>query len=135
MHIHFQLVQQCDYIYQNKFFKCTYVHLCLFHSKLLQHVPVPFSNGLLTNNSTQRRHHQKSETGVSVAPKMDMCPTKILKKKKCVSLVASCTQLCELRSESDKLGPTRYRDIDSKRKTLTERFFRLLSHSIFCHGA
>ena len=25
---------------------------------------------------TQRRHHQKSETGVSVAPKMDMCQTK-----------------------------------------------------------
>ena len=38
MHIHFQLVQQCDYIYQNKFFKCTYVHLCLFHSKPVQHV-------------------------------------------------------------------------------------------------
>ena len=52
MHLHFQLLQQCDYIYQNKFFKCTYVHLCLFHLKLLQHVPVPFSNGLLTNNST-----------------------------------------------------------------------------------
>ena len=41
-------------------------------------------------------------------------------------LVASCTILCELRSESDKLSPTRYRDIDSKRKTLTERFFRLI---------
>ena len=25
---------------------------------------------------TQRRRHQKSETGVSLAPKMDMCPTK-----------------------------------------------------------
>ena len=25
---------------------------------------------------TQRRRHQKSETVVSVAPKMDMCPTK-----------------------------------------------------------
>ena len=34
MHIHFIHVQQCDYIYQNKFFKCTYVHPCLFHSKL-----------------------------------------------------------------------------------------------------
>ena len=33
-----QLVQQCDYIYQNKFFKCTYVHLCWFHSKPVQHV-------------------------------------------------------------------------------------------------
>ena len=31
---------------------------------------------------TQRRHHQKSETGVSVAPIMDMCPTKILKKRR-----------------------------------------------------
>ena len=30
---------------------------------------------------TQRRHHQKSKTGVSVAPKMDMCPTKIKQKK------------------------------------------------------
>ena len=28
---------------------------------------------------TQRRCHQKSETGVSVAPKMNMCPPKILK--------------------------------------------------------
>ena len=55
MHLHFQLVQQCDYIYQNKFFKCTYVHLCLFHLKLLQHAPVPFSNVLLTNNSTHPR--------------------------------------------------------------------------------
>ena len=26
---------------------------------------------------TERRRHQKSETGVSVAQKMDMCPTKI----------------------------------------------------------
>ena len=26
--------------------------LCLFHLKLLQHAPAPFSNGLLTNNST-----------------------------------------------------------------------------------
>ena len=27
----------------------------MFHSKLLQHIPVPFSNGLLTNNSTLSR--------------------------------------------------------------------------------
>ena len=52
MHPQFQLVQQCDYIYQNKFFKCTYVHLCLFHSKPVQHIPVPFNIDLLTNNST-----------------------------------------------------------------------------------
>ena len=30
---------------------------------------------------TQMRHHQKSKTGLSVAPQMDMCPTKILKKR------------------------------------------------------
>ena len=30
---------------------------------------------------TQRRCHQKSKTGVSVAPKMDMCPTNFFKKK------------------------------------------------------
>ena len=31
---------------------------------------------------TQRRCHQKSKTGVSVAQKMDMCPPKTLKKRK-----------------------------------------------------
>ena len=31
---------------------------------------------------TQRRRHQKSKTGVPVAPKKDMCPPKTLKKKK-----------------------------------------------------
>ena len=35
-----------------------------------------------TGFEAQRRHHQKSETGVSVAPEMDMCPTKNLKKGK-----------------------------------------------------
>ena len=30
---------------------------------------------------TQRRHHQKSKTGVSVAPQMKMCPTKFFLKK------------------------------------------------------
>ena len=39
---HLLLVQQCDYIYQNKFFKCTYIHLRSFHSTL----------GLLTHNAT-----------------------------------------------------------------------------------
>ena len=51
MHIHFQLVQQCDYIYQNKFFKCTYVHLCLFLSKPVQHIQHS-TLGLLTHNAT-----------------------------------------------------------------------------------
>ena len=31
---------------------------------------------------TQRRRHQKSKTGVSVTPQMDMCPTKNLETKK-----------------------------------------------------
>ena len=31
---------------------------------------------------TQTRHQQKSKTGAPVAPKMDMCPPKTLKKKK-----------------------------------------------------
>ena len=36
---HFILVQQCECFYQNKLFKCAYIHLCLFHSKLsnIQH--------------------------------------------------------------------------------------------------
>ena len=50
-------------------------------------------------------------------------------KKKSVPLVASCTILCELRSESDKLSPTQYRDRDAKRKTSTESFYRLESRS------
>ena len=55
MHIQFHTqfihVQQCDYIYQNKFFKCTYVHLCLFHSKPVQHVQHS-TLGMLTHNAT-----------------------------------------------------------------------------------
>ena len=47
----------------------------------------------------------------------------------CVQQKFKKKKKCELRSESDKLSPTRYRDIDSKRKTLTERFFRLLKNS------
>ena len=31
---------------------------------------------------TQRKRHQKSKTGVSVTPKMDMCPKNFLKKRK-----------------------------------------------------
>ena len=37
-------------IYSNKFFKCTYVHLYLFHSKSVQHVHSTL--GLLTHNAT-----------------------------------------------------------------------------------
>ena len=51
VHIQFIHVQQCDYIYQNKFFKCTYVHLCLFHSKPVQHIQHS-TLGLLTHNAT-----------------------------------------------------------------------------------
>ena len=51
-HTHLFHVQQCDYIYQNKFFKCTYIHLCLFHSKPVQHIHVHPTLGLLTHNAT-----------------------------------------------------------------------------------
>ena len=40
---------------RNKFFKCTYVHLCLFHSKLPHWFQcVPIYIGLLANNATPR---------------------------------------------------------------------------------
>ena len=43
--------------------------------------PPPSSNKAAHSGfETQRRRHHKSETGVSVAPKMDMCPTKVLQK-------------------------------------------------------
>ena len=46
-------------------------------------MPPPSSNNAThTGFEAQRRRHQKSETGVSVAPEMDMCPTKKLKKEK-----------------------------------------------------
>ena len=44
-------------------------------------LPPSVKNAAHSGFETQRRHHQKSETGVSVAPKMDMCPTKNFKKK------------------------------------------------------
>ena len=47
----------------------------------ISHVPPPSVNKAAHSGiETQRRPHQKSETGISVAPKMDMCPTKIKKK-------------------------------------------------------
>ena len=46
----------------------------------ISHMPLQSSNKASHSGfETQRRCHQKSKTGVSVAPKMDMCPTKILK--------------------------------------------------------
>ena len=91
----------------------------------ISHTPLQSLNKAAHSGfETQRRHHQKSKTGVSVAQKMDTSPTKNFLKKS-VLLVASCTILCELRSESDILGPTRYRDRDAKRKTSTESFYRL----------
>ena len=46
-------------------------------------IPLPGVNQAAHSGfETQRRCHQKSETGVSVVPKMDMCLPKILKKKK-----------------------------------------------------
>ena len=47
----------------------------------ISHTPPQSSNKAAHSGfETQRRRHQKSETGVSVAPKMDMCPTKIYEK-------------------------------------------------------
>ena len=48
------------------------------------HTP-PLSSGF----DTQRRHHQKSKTGVSVAPQKGLMSSKNLKKKKKVSLTLS----------------------------------------------
>ena len=51
----------------------------------ISHMPLPSANKAAHSGfETQRKHHQKSKTGVSVAPKMDMCPTKILKKSVCM---------------------------------------------------
>ena len=42
------------------------------------HTPPPSANKATHYGfETRRRHHQKSKTGVSVAPQMDMCPTKL----------------------------------------------------------
>ena len=38
--------------------------------------------GIHPGFETQGRHHQKSKTGVSVAPQKDSCPPKIKKKKR-----------------------------------------------------
>ena len=44
-------------------------------------MPLPNANKAAHSGiETQRRHHRKSETGVSVARKMGMCPTKNLQK-------------------------------------------------------
>ena len=43
----------------------------------ISHTPPQSSNKAEPTVETQRRRHQKSETGVSVALKVDMCPTKI----------------------------------------------------------
>ena len=52
-------------------------------------LPLPSSNKAAHSGfETQRRHHQKFETGVSVAPKMDMCPTKKKIIVKCTNNVA-----------------------------------------------
>ena len=47
----------------------------------ISHMPLQSLNKAAHSDfETQGRHHQKPKTGVSVAPKMDMCPTKNLKK-------------------------------------------------------
>ena len=41
-------------------------------------VDYPYNKAAHSGFETQRRRHQKSEAGVSVDPKMGMCPPRIL---------------------------------------------------------
>ena len=56
----------------------------VYHVRLYQ---VRIRQNPLSGFETQKRRHQKSKTGVSVAPQMDMCPTKIFKKKKVLTFL------------------------------------------------
>ena len=51
-------------------------------SNLREHIshtpPQSLNKAAHSGFETQRRHHQKSKTGVSVTPQMNMCPTKFL---------------------------------------------------------
>ena len=48
----------------------------------ISHTPSQSANkAAYSGFETHRRRHQKSATGVSVAPKKDMCPPKLKKKK------------------------------------------------------
>ena len=60
-------------------------------SERISYTPLPSANKAAHSGfETQRRHHQKSKTEVSVAPKIDMCPTKIfLKKSSTISGISS----------------------------------------------
>ena len=55
---------------------------CILHMPLQSSRKAPHSSF-----ETQRRHHQKSKTGVSVAQQMDMCPTKIFKESKTNTII------------------------------------------------
>ena len=48
---------------------------------LREHASAKCNKAAHSDFETQRRRHQKSETGVSVGPKMDMFQPKILKEK------------------------------------------------------
>ena len=66
--------------------------------------PLPSSNKAAHSGfETQRRHHQKFETGVSVARKMDMCPTNFFFKKKTNTLPIWWLRSLEERSTKEKL--------------------------------
>ena len=58
---------------------------------------------------TQRRRHKKSETGVSVAPQKDLCPSKILKGKSLAvtlygeTFIAVILYLTDTQKTKDKL--------------------------------
>ena len=57
--------------------------------KSISFTPLPSVNKAAHSGfETQRRYHQKYEMGVSVDPKMDMCPPKILKKEEERSIVS-----------------------------------------------
>ena len=49
----------------------------------ISRTPLPSANKAAHSGfETRRRHHQKSKTGVSVAPQKHVCPPKIIKKRK-----------------------------------------------------
>ena len=64
------------------------------------HMSLPSANKAAHSGfETQRRRHQKSETVVSVAPKMDMCPTKFLKKKSLTNVKISLLEMPEFKRQ------------------------------------
>ena len=60
--------------------RLTGVALELNLRECVTHMPLPSANKATHSGfETQRRYHQKSKTGVSVAPQKDLCPPIFLK--------------------------------------------------------